>query len=276
MFTAKVKSAYPKLTASEKKVADYLILNCGELGEVSSHEIAELLGVGQSTVMRFSKKMGYSTYAELIADVRSSKPESNIEIGPTDTTTGIMRKLEAKYQGVIASVARNDNAAALESAADLLDRASSIVCYGYLNSHVFSDYLCDALIELGKNAVSCESVVQAKRRIGQLAPQSGTVVVVSKSGEKADSIDVASFASQAGVPVIAIADASENPLSKIAEIHLKVLEISDRSTPSVSMGTAAGVLMVEDALVTALFMRNRKQYQRSYGNSLIVAFSDRK
>lgn len=56
MFSAAVKSMYPKFTMAEKKIADYLLVNRGDLADMTSYELAERLGVGQSTVIRFSKK----------------------------------------------------------------------------------------------------------------------------------------------------------------------------------------------------------------------------
>ena len=55
LFTTRVKSLYPKFTMAESKVADYLIMNGDEIEDVTSHELARRLDVGQSTVMRFSK-----------------------------------------------------------------------------------------------------------------------------------------------------------------------------------------------------------------------------
>lgn len=275
MFTAKVKSVYAKLTAAERKVADYLILNCGEFGDVSSHMLAETLGVGQSSVIRFSKKMGYRSYTELINDVRTSSPSSTSEIEESDPGYAIIEKLGAQYAEILASVVKSNTGEELEQAADLLDRAETMLCYGYLNSRVLADYLCESLLELGKNAVCCSESVETKRRIQQLDPSKGVVVVVSKSGDKLMPVSVARFAAECGLPVIAIANSAENPLAQVATVHVKVLEIGDRSTPAVSMGTSAGVLLVVDALVACLFMKNRKQYQRCYGNSLITAFAER-
>ena len=62
LFATRVKSLYPKFTMAERKVADYLIMNGDEIEDVTSHELARRLDVGQSTVMRFSKKMGYSMF----------------------------------------------------------------------------------------------------------------------------------------------------------------------------------------------------------------------
>lgn len=276
VFSTKVKSVYPRFTMAEKKVADYLILNREEIGDVSSHELAERLGVGQSTVMRFSKKMGYAMFGELIADVRDSQGDSSTEIDESDSTFSVLSKVEEKYKAVLSSIMRSNRAEDFDRAARLLGEARSIVCFGYTNSHILAEYLSESLVELGKNAVCNVDLIQTKRRLQLLDPRHDLVVVVSKSGDKAEPVGVAQLASERGISVIALCDASDNPLARLATVHLKVMEISDRSTPMASMGTDAGVLAVADVLVSCLFQSDRRRYARSYANSLIAAFSERR
>lgn len=276
MFTTKAKSLYPKFTMAEKKIADYLIVNHDEIGDITSHELAERLGIGQSTVMRFSKKMGYRMFGELVSDVRSTSEESSSEIDAGDSTFEILEKVGIKHRNIVDAVIKCNDCDELERAANLVDAAKTLVCYGYANSHVLVDYLSESLVELGKTSVSEVDLVQVKRRIQHLDPSSDVVIVVSKSGERAESISVAEFAASRMIPVIVISDASDNPLAKLSEVHLKVLEISDRSTPMASMGTDTGVIVIVDALVACLVQKNRKRYLRNYGNSLVAAFSERR
>lgn len=276
MFSTKVKGCYSKFTMAEKKIADYLIVNAGEIGGVTSHELAERLGVGQSTVIRFSKKMGYRMFGELIADVESSSGSSSAEINEGDAAYDVLAKLTSRYQEIVAAVAKSNDGDCLDRAAEMIAGADTVVCYGYMNSHVFAEYLSESLIELGKRSICEADIIQTKRRIQQLDASRDVLVIVSKSGDKAEPLNVASYAASLGVTVIAVSDEMENPLAKMADLHLKVLEISDRSTPLVSMGTAAGVMLILDILVACVFLRDPKLYRRQYGNSLIAAFSERK
>lgn len=80
MFFAKLKSIYPTLTYSETKVADYILANRQDsLEEATSSELASLLGVSQSTIIRFSKKMGYKSFKNMILDLSRSGDDDEIE-----------------------------------------------------------------------------------------------------------------------------------------------------------------------------------------------------
>ncbi len=275
LFTTRVKSLYPKFTMSERKVADYLIMNGDEIEDVTSHELARRLDVGQSTVMRFSKKMGYSMFGEMIADIKSSG-DLGTEIQNDDGLFTVMSKIEAKYHELLKSVARSNREEDLGDAARLVDGATTIICYGCMESGLLASHLCWSLVGLGKNAYCDADIIQTKRRLRMLDPSRDLLIVVSKSGDKAEPVGVAKAAAAEGIPVLAICDASDNPLSRLATTSLRVVEIADRTTPMTSMGVDAGVMLMIDTLITSVYQQDRKKYAAAYRGGIVAAFSERR
>lgn len=276
MFSTKVNSLYTKLTMTEKKIADYLIINGGDVDGMTSYELAERLGIGQATVVRFSKKLGYRMFGEMIDDAKNSVGESSSEIQENDTASDILEKLGKRTCDIIQAIRQSNDAECFVRAAKLIDGAKNIVCYGYTTSNLFASYLSELLIEIGKGALCENNSILTKRRVFQLDPQRDVVVIVSKSGEKSEPVGIAEYARSRGVPVIAISNAGKNPLVEASDVHLKVLEISDRSSPAASMGTDAGLVYVVETLAACVFQCNQKLYRRQYGNNIVAAFSERK
>ena len=276
MFSTKVNSLYTKLTMTEKKIADYLIINGGDVDGVTSYELAERLGIGQATVVRFSKKLGYRMFGEMIDDAKNSVGESSSEIQESDTASDILEKLGKRTCDIIQSIRQSNDAECFVRAAKLIDGAKNIVCYGYTTSNLFASYLSELLIEIGKGALCENNSILTKRRVFQLDPQRDVVVIVSKSGEKSEPVGIAEYARSRGVPVIAISNAGKNPLVEASDVHLKVLEISDRSSPAASLGPDAGLVYVVETLAACVFQCNQKLYRRQYGNNIVAAFSERK
>ena len=66
MFQVKLKSVYNDLTKSEKKIANFIMKNFEKTKTMTSYDISKKVNVGQATVIRFSKKLGYSSFNELI------------------------------------------------------------------------------------------------------------------------------------------------------------------------------------------------------------------
>ena len=276
MFSTKVNSLYTKLTMTEKKIADYLIINGADVGGMTSYDLAERLGIGQATVVRFSKKLGYRMFGEMIDDAKNSVGESTSEIIESDTPSDILDNLEKRTCDIIQSIRQSNDAECFARAAKLIDGARNIVCYGYTTSNLFASYLCELLIEIGKGALCESNAILTKRRVFQLDSERDVVIIVSKSGEKSESVGIAEYAKSRGIPVIAISNAGKSPLVEIADVHIKVLEISDRSVPSASMGTDAGVIYAAEVLAACVFQCNQKVYRRQYGNNIVAAFSERK
>ena len=275
LFTTRVKSLYPKFTMAERKVADYLIMNGDEIEDVTSHELARRLDVGQSTVMRFSKKMGYSMFGEMIADIKSSGDLST-EIQNDDGPFAVMSKIEAKYHELLKSVVRSNREEDLGNAARLVDGAGTIICYGFMESGLLASHLCWSLVGLGKEAYCDAETIQVKRRLRMLDPGKDLLVVVSKSGDKAEPVGVAKAAVDEGIPVLAICDASDNPLSRLATASLRVVEVADRSTPMTSMGVDAGVMLMIDTLVASVYQQDCKRYATAYRGGIVTALSERR
>ena len=95
MFFTKLKTLYPTLTYSETKIADYILANKDETSGKTSQELASLLGISQSTTIRFSKKMGYNSFKNMVLDLSRSNAENDIqEIQLKDSTSATNEKIK--------------------------------------------------------------------------------------------------------------------------------------------------------------------------------------
>ena len=61
---ALIKELYPKLSKSQKLIADYILEVYEEVPEMSAIKVAQKVKVSEATVVRFSLALGYEGYAE--------------------------------------------------------------------------------------------------------------------------------------------------------------------------------------------------------------------
>ncbi len=54
-----------KLTKTQEKIANYFLKNQERIGNLSSQEVAQEIGVSDASIIRFSRVIGFSGYAEL-------------------------------------------------------------------------------------------------------------------------------------------------------------------------------------------------------------------
>ena len=59
-----ISSYLPTLSKSEKKVAQYILSNSDEVVNLSINELALLSEVGESTIVRFTRKIGFGGFQD--------------------------------------------------------------------------------------------------------------------------------------------------------------------------------------------------------------------
>lgn len=73
----KIKKA--NLTKNEKKIAEYIMANYAEICFTTATEIANNLGLSDSTVIRFAKKLGYAGFPQLQKDAQQELEKNIIQ-----------------------------------------------------------------------------------------------------------------------------------------------------------------------------------------------------
>ena len=69
MIFERIRQAYPLLTKSHQRVADYLAVSYREVAFLTASQLAERLGMNEATVIRFAQRIGYRGYPEMMADI---------------------------------------------------------------------------------------------------------------------------------------------------------------------------------------------------------------
>jgi len=142
----RINSAYYKLTAAEKKVADYLMGHLGEAQFMSISELAEAGGVAEATISRFCRRLGYRGYSAFkLAIAKSSAPaplpfggEARGEVSPEDSIPAMGEKLLHANTHAMIQTLRLLNPEALSRAADLLAGARQVYCMGQGGSMILA------------------------------------------------------------------------------------------------------------------------------------------
>ncbi|MCX6046510.1 MAG: MurR/RpiR family transcriptional regulator [Chloroflexi bacterium] len=70
MYREKIREYYDHLSRSYRKVADYIMSNYYEVSFMTAAQLAYAVGVDTTTVVRFSQRLGYNGYPDLLHDIR--------------------------------------------------------------------------------------------------------------------------------------------------------------------------------------------------------------
>ncbi len=70
MYREKIREYYDHLSRSYRKVADFILSHYYEVSFMTAAQLAYSVGVDTTTVVRFSQRLGYNGYPELLNDIR--------------------------------------------------------------------------------------------------------------------------------------------------------------------------------------------------------------
>ena len=92
-----IKENYHHLSKGCKKVASYILDNYANAALLSSTELADNVGVSDTTVIRFSKALGFNGYAEFKKQLRVKVYESNMYDALLDMNLNLNDQYAANY-----------------------------------------------------------------------------------------------------------------------------------------------------------------------------------
>ena len=90
-----IKLLYNEMGKAEKRIADWILSNPGQIISFSIVELAEQCGCSEATIVRFSKRLGLSGYQELKISLASESGTAavNANIGSDDTAYEMYEKV---------------------------------------------------------------------------------------------------------------------------------------------------------------------------------------
>jgi len=245
----RVSTYYPSFTKSEKKVAECLLERMDEIIYLSVTEFAEIAKVGETTVMRFCRKIGFKGYHEFkLALAQDQSTRRNYEeSADTDDFTQLV--LQETFEILQNSMSLLDKSA-LERAIDSMDAANHIQFFGVGASGITALDAKSRMLRIGRRAEAVadnhfQSMMAASMKKGDVA------FVISLSGSTKDTMDILLKAKQSDATVIAMTNYAKSPIASAADI---VLLTAGKESPleGGSIGAKISQLFIIDLICEGL------------------------
>lgn len=141
----RITREYYQLTASEKKLANFVVANGQRSQSMSISELAAACGVAEATISRFCRRMGYRGYSAFrlaIAASTASRMDSGPlmgEIQPNDSVSTLCSKLACTEIEAIRETQSLIRPESLRSAAAILLAAEKVLCMGQGGSMLLAE-----------------------------------------------------------------------------------------------------------------------------------------
>lgn len=219
-----LRSAYPDLTRSEKKIADYIFTH---LDTIQSHTIAELAkqtGNSEITISRFCKKLGFTGLQSLkvaIAAENSARRDESLyrDIHSLDSYPEMAKKIFHNIMEGLQDTLHLLDFRAVSKAVDALLQANDIFVYGVGNSATICQDFETRFLRFGMR-VQMFSDVHMQLTTAALLTKKDVVVAISHSGATHEILDAVRLAKKSHATIIAITSRAHSPLAREADIVL--------------------------------------------------------
>ncbi|MBD1575762.1 MurR/RpiR family transcriptional regulator [Vibrio sp. S11_S32] len=261
----KISSIRNSLPISAQKVADFILENSNSISNLSIAELALLAKVGEASIIRFCKKIGYSGFQEFkmvlaISIAQSAQSNPNLlssEIDINDDMELIADKLQLVLQTVLSETKSLLNFKELKAVSDKVVNARSITFIGVGSSGVTAEEAKNKLMRIGYNvdSISNNHFMCMK---SSLLNDTDVVIAISHSGESPETIKALKIAQEGGAFTVAL---THNLNSKICNYADSVLLNGNRESwlQGDSIGTKFAQMFVLDLLYTELIRFNPEQ-----------------
>ena len=266
----KISGEYYNLTASEKKVADYLLSHQSRCQHLSISQLAEASQVAEATVSRFCRRLGYKGYnvfrlAMAKAGVKienGSNPLSG-EVLDSDSFSDVCSKLYTANSNAMAqtmSLAREED---YKIAADILMQSDKVLCMGQGGSMIIAEEAAHLFSTIfGKYFAVSDAHTQMVYAVN--VTERDAVLFFSYSGATKDLVETLSQVKARGAKVILITHFPKCPGAEYADV---VLQCGADEGPLQlgSIGARLAQLFLLDILFSEVCRRNLDQCRESRG-----------
>ena len=222
----KIRTAREQMSTSERKLADFILANSALIRDYSSQQLASSVGVSQSSVVKFSQKLGYKGFTDLKLAIhetvvrQDSGGVADHELLPADSSehtisqkvlhskcevlssTGLLNDDEHLIAAVRAIETGNRMQVAAVGAATLIakDFATKLMVLGYTVAADMDAYIqLSGVATLGKGDI---------------------LFVICSSGQTRSLIHMAQQARKAGVTIVTLTAYNSSPINALADIRL--------------------------------------------------------
>ena len=260
-----IRQNYESFTEREKRIADYLLNDNNDIIEMSAKEIGDATNTSAPTVVRFSKKLGFSSLNEmkikLSISLSNSKNKEEFEYLDRDfSTKSIISGVKQSIHTIIDETVNLISECELDNAIDLLSKAKNIYVFSVGVSNLVGLDLYYKMSRINKRCIA-HSDTHLQITSSALMEEGDVAVAISYSGDTKEVILCAENAKKNNIPLIVITKASiNNSLEEYSDVTLHVPFV-EKSLREGAMTSRISQLAIIDMLFLGIARSNIKDVE---------------
>ncbi|WP_144719852.1 MurR/RpiR family transcriptional regulator [Agrococcus jejuensis] len=251
------RARYDDLRPSERRIADALLADPEAFASRSIGEIAVQASTSTTTVVRFTRTVGYERFRDLRRDLAEQNLRARLAIAAVDVTSpdvsagdgmeDVVARVAASESLSIADTAATIDVAALTTAVGAIARARRVDLFGVGASGIVAVDLQRKLSRIGRVAIEWPEP-HAAWTAAAVLDEDSVAIAISHSGATDETVRFLRLASESGATTIAITNHDDSPLGRLADVVLRTAAREAAPLRSGALGSRTAQLLIGDCL----------------------------
>ena len=257
----RIEEQYKELSKGQKRLADYIVQNYDKAVFLTAARLGKVVGVSESTVVRFATQLGYKGYPgfqraleELVRHKLNSIQRMEVTYGRISQSEILESVLQSDIEKIKMTIGSLDQKA-FEEAVDTIVKARKIYIIGIRSCAPLANFLSYYLNLIFEHITlvhtnSSSEIFEQMIRIGE----EDVVIGISFPRYSMRTLKALEFASNRKAKVITLTDSVHSPMTIYSSCNLIA-----RSDMASIVDSLVAPLSVINALVVALCMKKQKE-----------------
>ena len=257
----RIEEKYRDLSKGQKRVAEYVLDNYDKAVFLTAARLGEVVGVSESTVVRFATPLGYKGYPEfqkaleeLVRNRLNSIQRMKVTYGRISQSQILETVLQSDIEKIKQTLNGIDHLA-FNQAIDTILNARKIYVLGIRSCaplaafmSFYLNLLCDNVIAVNTNSSS--EIFEQLIRIGE----EDVIIGISFPRYSQRTLKALEFASKRKAKIITLTDSAHSPINIYSSCNLIA-----RSDMASIVDSLVAPLSVVNALIVALCMKKQEE-----------------
>ena len=270
----RIHTSYYQLTATERRVADYVLANHDRVQFMSITQLADECGTADATISRFCRSLdlkGFNAFKIALARHCATSGKSKKQEPTRNTVQG--RSLEVErtaYEAVRQTIELVDPDRVLR-AVQLLENASHVMCIGYGGSMIMANEFSHLFSTVTGKFYAVSGAHMQMSAVATMQP-SDVIVLFSYSGATTSGMQILEQAKRRGIRTVLVTRFPKSPAANLADV---VLCCGSNEGPFQFGSVPARIaqLVVIDVVFQEYYHRNQAECEANI-QSIASALSD--
>ena len=269
----RIHASYYQLTATERRVADYVLAQHAQVQFMSITQLADECGTAEATISRFCRSLklkGFNAFKiELarhsVTTTAKGQPQS------TDTLAGRCQEVGRLAADAVHQTIELVQPQQVQQAVEFIEQAPRVMCIGSGGSMILATECAHMFSTVTGKFYSVSDSHMQMSAVATLEKDS-IILLFSYSGATTNGLQVLEVAKQRGIKTILVTRFPKSPAAKLADV---VLRCGSNEGPFQFGSVAAKIaqLVVVDVLFQEYYSRNREQCEENI-QSIAAALSN--